>query len=416
MGVKWLVAICVVMMVVPGVSMAQELAGVVVVVDDERLLEDFAGGVPTPWLVEAAPRYEVRLVPALGEGTSCTYSGDAVVEIIPVAAEVSIYDLQTGDVLATMRFEAEPLACPATTLESGIRYAVPSADALRVWLIETMVGTTAISPNVLAIPLAEPGTPIAVSGDGSRLLAVSADESQALLWDGDTGAHLATFVHDRDITAAALNEDGTRLATLTVDWLHLWDVPNRRQLNSFIVGGGVQIAFAQQDRTVVVVSVANVRLWEIETGDLVWQARHDGCRHRPALALDDAWVSACGRIFEMFGGAEVWTAPVSGARIGDITSDGTHMAVYDGRQITVWAVGDTSPLVTIPNQLGLFDLSINQRYVVVGRAQSTILIFDASSGATVLELVGHQGAVNNVIFTPDRLVTAGDALRVWVLP
>lgn len=101
------------------------------------------------------------------------------------------------------------------------------------------------------------------------LLASGSDEGRILLWNPETGEEQGSMSnHQVGIKALAFSNDGKRLVSADRDlYLKLWEVPARREVQSFLCksDGIHRLAFLQGDRGVIgSTGSSNVAAWKLE--------------------------------------------------------------------------------------------------------------------------------------------------------
>ncbi|MGH3755749.1 MAG: hypothetical protein ACRDRP_24295, partial [Pseudonocardiaceae bacterium] len=229
------------------------------------------------------------------------------------------------------------------------------------------------------------------SPDGSRIVTASAD-GPVLVWDAETGDELIVLTgHQGAVKDARWNGDGTRIATTGSDRRVLvWDAATGSQLASLplpqiIVTPAV---FSPDGRYVLVdTSDMATAVWEWGTG----QPPVELAGGSPMLSGDGRYLLTVRDDRVM-----VWDGPAGGPKIAEL-------AGHEG-QVKVAAFNhDGSRIVT-------------------GGEDGTVRIWDTATGAGLVVLRGHHGAVNDAAFSPTqpdpaRLVvaTAGEdgAVLVW---
>jgi WD40 repeat protein len=236
------------------------------------------------------------------------------------------------------------------------------------------------------------------SPDGSRLVTGS-DDGTARVWDAQSGAMvLALKGHTGSVRSATFNPDGSRVLTASYDGTaRVWDAKTGAEVQALKVHSGsaffaVLMATFSPDGSQVVTGDAggHQELWDPQTGHRLGEVvlgdqRGERCE---AVSFSLGWL----RVVTRDGGSgtvNVWNAA--------------------GRQFSVrLEEGGGSESVTF---------SPGGSRVLAGDALGTPRVWDAQSGALVLELKGHTGSVYSATFSPDgsRLVTGGKdgTARVW---
>jgi WD40 repeat protein len=153
-------------------------------------------------------------------------------------------------------------------------------------------------------------------------------------------------------------------------------------------------------------------LWDLETGAIIHHLRGRSKTHIDVSEVEAPEI-------------EGHEGPV---RDVVLSPDGrTAYSVADDRRIVYWDLESGTPLRTALFGIGIFslDLSPDGRYVLLGMADSRVILWAPYYGQTVLELLGHAGRVQAVAFRPDPLTGTGGrqalsgaadgSLRLWDL-
>jgi WD40 repeat protein len=135
------------------------------------------------------------------------------------------------------------------------------------------------------IEFSHDGTKIAAASD-----AVEQDQRLAFVWDANTGAKLLELRHASHVLSAHFSNDGSRLATSSLDRnAYVWDLTSGKQLQVFrghtydvhsarLSRDGLRLLTSSSDRT--------VRVWDVETAGLILQLGV-GVEVRDAFFVDD---------------------------------------------------------------------------------------------------------------------------------
>lgn len=246
-------------------------------------------------------------------------------------------------------------------------------------------------------------TYLSVNPDASH--AVAADRQVMQVVDLATGQILLEDEGSRDpVTTAVLNDDATRLATISgieaggQKTLRIWDVANGGVLlrevkikNSRNPTMPVSLSFAASGKVLVSATPQGIQLWDPGRGDLI-------------------------RSFP----------PESGFMFDSISPKGNRIAlrcaptVAGNNAIEVWDVQTGSklshfeaPSIFVTN----FDAN-GDRIAAGNGAHNTASVWDAKSGRLLVSFEGSHSPVISALFSPDghRLVTGdlgGEGLRVW---
>ena len=272
-------------------------------------------------------------------------------------------------------------------------------------------------------------TEVRFSPDGRRILSASADGT-ARVWDGSTGAPLATMktASGAPLPAAAWSPDGQRVvAGDTGGAIHVWDAATgaairdlagpRQYVRSLVFSpDGAKVAAATWD--------AKAWLWDAATGALLFTFEHD----RP---LDNVAFDATGarlvtssqdrtaRIWSTATGAPIvtlegHTGPVFMAAF---SRDGARIATVGGDEtVRLWDAATGRPVWTFVGARAAASFDPTGQRVATGRIDGTATVWDARQSRFVRSF-RHDTEVRAARFSPDgtRVLTAGEdrRIRLW---
>ena len=258
---------------------------------------------------------------------------------------------------------------------------------------------------------------IAFSPDGQSLATAGAD-NVARIWDlraslasPDSPARLEITGHQNlknklssqpGIRQVFFSPDGSRLLTAGADGMvKLWDSDTGQEIGAFEfkatrygISGVASAVFSPDGKQLAAVTEgpeSTFRVWEIETGNIVYEAS----RH----VEDDAY-------FALAYSPDGNRLAVSGLNI--------TVTVYDlhARQVSNTISGYKSAV------LGM-DLSHDGTLLATSHADGTVREWNLLTGQELLSLSGNSGPVSSVVFSPDDqyLITSGydGTARVFVL-
>jgi WD40 repeat protein len=261
----------------------------------------------------------------------------------------------------------------------------------RLWDIRETKGKGALLTELRGHAAAVRGA--AFSPDGTRVVTASSDRTLRV-WSARKDMPLRTIDDLRDwIRNAAFDTQGHRLVTTGADALtRVWDVQNEKVLAEWVNPSNASTltaAFNFDGHRVVTGSTDRlVRVWDVATGQLSL-----------TLPPQRDWV-----------------------RVAAFSTDGTRiLTANDGGQVSVSdGVLGGPPRVTIAAHVGAVwaaAFSLDGRRIVTGGDDRVVRIWQASDGALLAELKGHQDRVLSVVFSPDGGLVASSSpdgtTKVW---
>jgi WD40 repeat protein len=315
--------------------------------------------------------------------------------------EVRVWDGATGKLLA-------PLAAPSGG--AGLAF---SADGKRLAVVGTDKQTRVIDVAANKVLFTVPAASVAFSPDGKLL--VTAAES-VVLRDAADGKEL----HKLDgagagVTSLSFSGDGRRLVASGGKSLAVvvWDVAGRQIL--FNQRLWVTAALSPDGQRLAAGGDRQVRFWDLKTGTEL-----------PPLHGLDHWVLGLAYSPDGQSFATATGDPLSGLQeLGDNSvgtlflqmSVGAILPQRASFEVRVWdapAAQEGRPLAT-GNGLGALAFR-RDGLLALGR-DGAIELWDLAGRRMVRELIGHDGAVTCLAFSPegDRLVSGGAdrTTRVW---
>ncbi|HKB35984.1 MAG TPA: sigma factor-like helix-turn-helix DNA-binding protein, partial [Gemmataceae bacterium] len=315
---------------------------------------------------------------------------------------------------------------------------VPRSEAVFAPDGRTLAVTTAVAKPMRLLDAAtgkevrrfqgtnEGAAPLLFSADGKRLFS-SAWGKPSAIWDVTTGKEIGQLTppgnHPLDL---ALSADGKLLASGSDRSIRLWDATTG---NTLPTPDGAHawidtLALSPDGKSLITSAMFDptaIRVWDLATGRQT--ATLTGANHVRAIAYaPDGKTFAAGA----YQGAPVIADAITGkvlrrcqgkAELTDLVAfspDGKLLvgAGWDETTLRVWdplTGKELPPLGTLPNNGGAKCLAFSPdgKLLATGGMDQVVRLWDVAARKEVRQLIGQQGSVWGVAFSPDGRTLAG---------
>jgi WD40 repeat protein len=295
--------------------------------------------------------------------------------------DIYIWDAEGGE--QTMAIEEIPagnISMDTFTISPDGRFiATPGCSGVCIWdanigdLVSELTGAADVWKLVF-------------SPDSKNLVAITSD-TNARLYDVESGQELLTLEHNGSMEGADFSPDGQRLVTHSIDGTtRVWDAGTGEQL--LMLGPDSNFdpsAFVPDGNHVVTVNVdGTVRIWDVYNGQLL-------------------------RVF-----------PNLNAEYATLSPDGNRLATEENYKVHIWDVATGDELIAIndPTEyIQALAFSPDGTLLASGGSDDIVSLWDTETGQVRLSLTGHTDGVESIVFSPDsKLVATGSedkTARIW---
>jgi WD40 repeat protein len=346
------------------------------------------------------------------------------------SGKVILWDVKTGKL--RHRFHDNLEGPPASAFSANGKLMMASGGTFRINYDGT-IGKRVESPNLGSYFVDH----LAYSPDG-KILAGAGDGRRICLWDTETAKVIEpdeTKGHLTAVRSVAMSSDGKVVATGS-DNARLWDAVTGKLLRTFETPDWLAAADLSRDGRLLMAAeiVGGMRLWDVETGKVLWKIPRQDEGNRLAIMTSDRRVLSLGKDdgyvqgWQPSTGKEVTAFTVQEAERAflvldeKITPDGRRLVVRNNEgAVCVWDVTravEIARFVTGDDVLGCA-LSNDGRTLALASSENSIDLFEVLTGKKRAVVKG-TGPSHELAFSPDDrvLLTADNEkymMRLWDL-
>jgi WD40 repeat protein len=325
---------------------------------------------------------------------------------------IKLCNVQTGQCLQTLTGHSGGVVC-LVFIDENTLVSCSTDSTIRLWDIELGQCIQVLQGHTSRV------WSVAVNPD-RNMLASGSEDHTVKLWDLATGACVQTFSGHSDwIKSVAFSALGMLASGSLDQTIRLWDVAQGECI-SVLTGhtnGILAIAFVGETEILASGSIdCTIRLWDINTQQCIKTLQGhansiDAIAANPQGTLiasggDDfslrLWDVANSECFRTFKGRNNWVKSVAWNPVLPIIATGN-----EDRTVRLWTLdGECRTLYGHTDLIFDVDFSQDGQTLASASADSTIRLWDVTTGQCKKIIQGHISTVTGVAFSPDGKLLA----------
>ena len=272
--------------------------------------------------------------------------------------------------------------------------------------------------GVRDIDLNSSGTQIASAGNDARIY----------IWDAKTRRRIANLPHDSTAISVHYQVNGSTLFSLTeTGTVYCWSTKNWKRLSRVRLTSSAESAvFSNDGQYVATTHEGIVRVWRVESGNLLYTFKHEGPAFSGALRFspDSGYLVTAGdygshvRIWNLGTGKEVARFNQTSVSTVEFSPDGTQLAsAGHDNSARIWKYTNTmaGAFFNYDSPVRRVKFSPSGGYLAIACESGVNNLYDIANNQTFL--LQHNALAHHMAFSgDDKLLATGSkdgTARIW---